>query len=143
MYRNLTAAEIGPLLPAIHRAIVEPAPSGEMFADTIRVEGLRLLAKHRIAEGMPACVRYLRDQNPWSSENRTPELMTILAGYGAHAKAVIPELRAIADFFEHDEQDFPRHLSLVKAESVRGTIRAIEASEERPELVPLDSGQPR
>ncbi|MFM7250053.1 MAG: DUF6288 domain-containing protein [Planctomycetaceae bacterium] len=143
VYRNLTAAEIGPLLPAIHRAIVEPAPSGEMFADTIRVEGLRLLAKHRIAEGMPACVRYLRDQNPWSSENRTPELMTILAGYGAHAKAVIPELRAIADFFEHDEQDFPRHLSLVKAECVRGTIRAIEASEERPELVPLDSGRPR
>lgn len=139
VYRNLTAAEIGPLLPAIHRAIVEPAPSGEMFADTIRVEGLRLLAKHRIAEGMPACVRYLRDQNPWSSENRTPELMTILAGYGAHAKAVIPELRAIADFFEHDEQDFPRHLSLVKAESVRGTIRAIEASEELPELVPLDA----
>lgn len=139
VYRNLTAAEIGPLLPAIHRAIVEPAPSGEMFADTIRVEGLRLLAKHRIAEGMPACVRYLRDQNPWSSENRTPELMTILAGYGAHAKAVIPELRAIADFFEHDEQDFPRHLSLVKAESVRGTIRAIEASEEFPELVPLDA----
>ena len=110
-----------------------------MFADTIRVEGLRLLATHRIAEGMPACVRYLRDQNPWSSENRTPELMTILAGYGAHAKAVIPELRAIADFFEHDEQDFPRHLSLVKAESVRGTIRAIEASEELPELVPLDA----
>ena len=143
VYRNLTGAEIRPLLPAIHRAIVEPAPSGEMFADTIRVEGLRVLAKHRIAEGIPACVRYTRDQNPWSSQNRTPELMAILLGYGAHAKAVIPELNAIADSFEHEERDFPRHLSLVKAESVRETIRAIEASDERPELVPLDAGQPR
>ena len=143
VYRRLTADEIRPLLPAIHRAIVEPAPSGEMFADTIRVEGLRVLARHRIAEGMPACVRYVRDQNPWSSENRTPELMAILLEYGAHAKSVIPELNAIADFFEHEERDFPRHLSLVKAESVRETIRAIEASEERPELVPIDAGQPR
>jgi hypothetical protein len=140
VYRNLSAADIRPLLPAIHQAIVEPAPSGEMFADTIRVEGLRVLARHRIAEGMPACVRYVRDQNPWSSENRTPELMAILRGYGANAKAVIPELSAIADYFEHEERDFPRHLSLVKAESVRETIRAIEASDERPELVPIDVG---
>ena len=44
VYRNLSSEEIKPLLPAIHQAIVEPAPSGEMFADTIRVEGLRLLA---------------------------------------------------------------------------------------------------
>ena len=143
VYRHLTAAEIKPLLPAIYRAVVEPAPSGEMFADGIRVEGLRVLARHRIAEGMHACVRYTRDQNPWSSENRTPELMAILLGYGANAKAVIPELGAIADYFEHDEPDFPRHLSLVKAKSVRETIRAIEASTEAPELVPLAAGQPR
>ncbi len=40
VYRNLSMQDIKPLLPAIHRAIVEPAPSGEMFADGIRVEGL-------------------------------------------------------------------------------------------------------
>lgn len=143
VYRNLSADEIQPLLPAIHRAIVEPAPSGEMFADTIRVEGLRVLAKHRIAEGMLACVRYTRDQNPWSSENRTPELMAILRSYGGNAKTVIPELNTIADYFEHHEPDFPRHLSLVKATSVRETIRAIEASTDSPELVPIDAGPDR
>ena len=143
VYRNLTADEIQPLLPAIYRAIVEPAPSGEMFADTIRVEGLRVLAKHRIAEGMLACVRYTRDQNPWSSENRTPELMEILRSYGGNAKSVIPELNSIADYFEHDEPDFPRHLSLVKAQAVRETIRTIEAATDSPELVPIAAGSPR
>jgi hypothetical protein len=135
VYRNLTADEIKPLLPAILQAVVEPAPSGEMFADEIRVEGLRLIAKHRIREGIDACVKYTRDQNPWSSENRTPKLMEILLTYGANAKPVIPELTKIADYFEKDEKDFPRHLMLMKAKCVRETIRAIEAATDKPELI--------
>ena len=134
VYRILSAEEIQPLLPAIYQAIVEPAPSGEMFADTIRVEGLRLLAKHRIEEGINACVRYTRDQNPWASEHRTPELMEILLSYGTHAQAAIPELTRIGNYFEKEEKDFPRNLMLQKAKSVRETIRAIEASTNTPVL---------
>jgi hypothetical protein len=134
VYRILSAEEIQPLLPAIYQAIVEPAPSGEMFADTIRVEGLRLLAKHRIEEGIDACVRYTRDQNPWASEHRTPELMEILLSYGTHAQAVIPELARIGNYFEKEEKNFPRNLMLQKAKSVRETIRAIEASTNTPVL---------
>ena len=137
VYRNLSAEEIKPLLPAIFQAIVQPAPSGEMFADSIRVEGLQLLAKHRIAEGISACVQYTRDQNPWASQERTPKLMKILLTYGTHAKAVIPELTRLADYFEKDEKDFPKNLMLVKAKSVRETIAAIEASTDTPELVRL------
>ena len=135
VYRNLYTEEITPLLPAIYQAVVEPAPSGEMFADGIRVEGLRLLAKHRIEEGISACVKYTRDQNPWASEKRTPELMKILLSYGTHAKPVIPELTKIADYFEKDEKDFPKKLMLLKAKSVRETIAAIEASTDSPELI--------
>jgi len=135
VYRNLSAEEIQPLLPAIYQAVVEPAPSGEMFADTIRVEGLRLLAKHRIEEGISACVKYTRDQNPWASEKRTPELMQILLSYGAHAKAVIPQLTRIADYFDKEEKNFPKHLMALKAKNVRETIAAIEASTDLPELV--------
>ena len=105
-----------------------------MFADSIRVEGLRLLAKHRIQEGIRACVNYTRDQNPWDSQERTPELMKILLSYGAHAKSVLPELTRIANYFEKDEKDFPKELMLMKAKCVRETIRAIEASTESPEL---------
>jgi hypothetical protein len=138
VYRNLSAEDITPLLPAIHWAITEPAPSGEMFADGIRVEGLRLFAKHRIEDGIAACVKYTRQQNPWESQIRTPELMKILLSYGTHAKAVIPELTKIANYFEKDEPNFPKELMKRKAKSVRDTIRAIEASTETPTLVRLN-----
>lgn len=137
VYRNLSVEEIKPLLPAIYQAIVDPAPSGEMFADSIRVEGLRLLARHRIEEGIRACVTYTRDQNPWDSQERTPELMKILLSYGTHAKSVIPELTKIADYFEKDEKNFPAELMRMKAECVRKTIIAIQASKESPELIRL------
>lgn len=137
VYRNLSAAAVAPLLPAILQAVMEPAPSGEMFADGIRVEGLRVLAKNRIEEGLRACVVYAREQNPWASEKRTPELMEILRTYGAHAQAVVPELRQLAEYFANDEPDFPRELMQQKARCVRETIAAIEAATERPALVKL------
>ncbi|MBL8695278.1 MAG: HEAT repeat domain-containing protein [Planctomycetes bacterium] len=137
VYRNLSASEIRPLLPAIYEAIVEPAPSGEMFADSIRVEGLRLLAKYHIEEGIDACVRYTRDQNPWDSQVRTPELMKILVSYGAHGKRVIPELQRIAHYFEKEEKDFPQDLMVMKAKCIRDTIQALEASKDFPKLARL------
>ena len=137
VYRHLSLEEIKPLLPAIHEAIVEPAPSGEMFADGIRLEGLRLLSQHHIEEGINALVIYTRDQNPWASQERTPELMKILLTYGTHAKAAIPELTKIANYFEKDEKDFPPDLMRMKGESVRETIAAIESSTDSPELVRL------
>lgn len=138
IYQRLTYEELKPLIPAILEAINTPAPSGEMFADGIRVEGLKLLAKHRLEEGITACVKYTREQNPWASEHRTPELMKILLTYGTHAKTVIPELTKIANYFEKDEKDFPKKLMLMKAESVRKTIAAIEASTDTPELIHLE-----
>jgi hypothetical protein len=137
IYQKLTLDEIRPLLPAVLEAINKPAPSGEMFADDIRMEGLRVLAKHHIEEGMNALVKYTRDQNPWASQNRTPELMKIVLAYGTHAKAVIPELRKIADYFERDEPDFPKNLGLQKASSIRDTIKVIEASNDSPTLIKL------
>ncbi len=137
VYRNLSADAIAPLLPAILAAVQEPAPSGEMFADGIRVEGLRVLARHRVEEGLHACVQYAREQNPWASEKRTPDLMQILLEYGAHAQAVVPELRRLADYFANDEPDFPRHLMQQKAKTVREAIAAIEAATARPELISL------
>jgi len=137
VYRNLPFKDIEPLLPAVLQAVEEPAPSGEMFADSIRVEGLRLLATHQVKEGIVACVKYTRYQNPWASQERTPELMKILLSYGAHGKAMIPELNKLADYFEKDEKDFPKKLMLMKAQCVRETIQAIEASTDLPELISL------
>jgi hypothetical protein len=134
VYRNLSSNDIKPLLPVIYQAVITPAPSGEMFADSIRLEGLRVLAKHRIKEGIPVCVAYTRSQNPWCSENRTPELMKILLSYGTHAKAVIPELTDLVKYFETKEKDFPKDVKIMSAKCVRATISAIKASTATPEL---------
>ena len=134
VYENLNYEEIRPLLPAVLEAVRTPAPSGEMFADEIRLAGCRLLSRHRVREGMQLCVQYTREQNPWSSENRTPEIMKCLLAYGSHAQPLVPELEKIARYFEHDEPDFPKHLMLVKAKCVRDTIAAIQASTDAPEL---------
>jgi hypothetical protein len=109
-----------------------------MFADGIRVDGLRPFAKHSIEEGIRACVRYTWQQNPWASELRTPELMEILLSHGTHAKAVVPELTQLANYFEKDEPIFPEQLMKQKAKCVRDTIRADVTSTETPKLIRLN-----
>jgi hypothetical protein len=131
VYENLTDDEIKPLLPAILRAVVEPAPSGIMFADGIRMEGLRILVKHQVPEGIKACVDWVRTQNHWHSPDRTVELMKILLEYGVAAKTAIPELKQIADSLEKDPQNrmrvlFPKQAKEVR-ETIRQTIPALEA----------------
>jgi hypothetical protein len=137
VYDNLTYDEIKPLLPAIHRAIVEPAPSGIMFSAIIRMRGLELFAKYRISEGIELLVDYARNQKGHGSQRRIVKVMEMLKTYGTHGKRVIPQLEAAAKYFENGEKNFPRHLSLGKAKLVRETIKAIEASTDEPELIPL------
>ncbi len=119
---------------AVLEAIEKPAPSGEMFADGVRLNGLKVLATHHIRRGLDACVEYLRSQNPWASEKRTPEILQVLEAYGAHAQRVIPQLSQAAAVFDQGEPNFPKKLSQQKAEAVRATIDTIRSSAERPVL---------
>jgi hypothetical protein len=103
VYENLTYDEIKPLLPAIHDAIVTPAPSGIMFASGIRLSGVELLAKHRIREGLPLCIQIM-EIDKWGKRDRITRCLTTLATYGAAAKAVLPELRQVEqNLLDHRE----------------------------------------
>ena len=130
----LTYQDIQPLLPAILEAIVKPAPSGEMFADGVRIAGLKVLAKYHLEEGMKACVDYIRNQSAHSSQVRTPQLLAILETYGAHAQRCIPELEKLAATYDAGESDFPKVMSKQKAQAVRASIETIRKSAERPPL---------
>ena len=112
-----------------------------MYASNIRLAGLELLARHRIREGIRACVTFARDQNPWASEHRTPKIMKILTSYGTAAKEVIGDLEALAKFYE-TQPNFPRNLSKDKAAVVRETIKAIQAATDQPPLRGLDADGP-
>ena len=137
LYEHMSYDQIRPLLPAICAAVVKPAPSGIMYASYIRLAGLKLLAKHRIKEGIRACVVFAKDQNPWASEKRTPKIMKILTSYGAAAKEVIPELEALIGFYQ-TQTNFPPKLSKDKANVVRQTIEALKAATNQPTLRSLE-----
>jgi hypothetical protein len=133
VYGKLTDEELDQLWPDIFEAVVEPAPSGEMFADGVRLAGLKLLAKHHVKEGIRACLGYARDQNPWASENRMWTIMTVLKSYGAAAQAVLPELRKLATYCKN-EKDFPENCRKKKTAAVEDAIKAIEAATDQPKL---------
>jgi hypothetical protein len=137
VYANLSFEELKPLLPAIHEAIVKPAPSGIMFCDEIQTGGLELFAKHHVDEGVELLADYVRSQKAHASEHRIVTILNLLKSYGAHAQRVIPVLESHIRYFENDEPDFPKHLSLQKAQAVRDAIAAIKASTDKPGLISL------
>jgi hypothetical protein len=137
VFTRLSFAEIQPLLPAVLEAIQKPAPSGEMFADEVRLNGLKVLAAHHVEAGMQACVDYLQQQNPWASEHRTPKILAILDHYGADAQRLIPQLQEAAAAFDRGEPDFPKRLSQQKAAAVRAAIEKIQTATDRPKLKQL------
>ena len=104
LYRQLSYEEIKPFLPAVHKAIVERAPSGVMFSNGIRLEGLELLARHRIREGMSLCLDIL-DLDSWGKRHRAMRCLKILRNYGGAAKPLLPRLREVeSQLREHREQ---------------------------------------
>jgi len=103
IYGKFTYEQIKPLLPAIHEAIVTPSPSGIMFADGIRIAGLKVFAKHRIKEGIPLCLSLL-DLDRWNKRSRIQQCLEALAAYGPAAKPMLPQLRQLEkDLLAHPE----------------------------------------
>lgn len=135
LYSKLSADEIAPLLPAIHQAVVNPAPSGEMFADGIRLSGLEVLAKHRIAEGMPLCLEVMEIER-WGKQKRIEGCLHALQAYGGAAKPLLPRLAQLEkDLQAHPEaKGMQSHIALVRA-----TAKVISGDQNPPTLRSLTS----
>jgi hypothetical protein len=136
IYSHMTYQELTPLLDAINQSIIEPAPSGIMFADDIRVSGLEFFVKHKIYEGMAGIVQYARDQKLHGSKRRLITVMKFLVSYGAHAKETIPKLQALVTYFP-TQTAHPRSINREKSKIVEEAIQKIQAATERPKLIYL------
>ncbi|MDF1851573.1 MAG: DUF6288 domain-containing protein [Verrucomicrobiales bacterium] len=135
VYQFLTYEEIEPLLPAIYEAVVEPAPSGIMFADGIRLSGLEMLAKHRIKEGLPLCLEVMNIE-AWGKKGRIARCLKALAAYGGSARLMLPDLVKL----EQDLRNHRESKSLEKEiQAVIDTRIAIEKDEDPPALRSLTS----
>jgi hypothetical protein len=109
-----------------------------MFDGQIQSAGLDLFSRHHVSEGIELLADYVRLQKPHGSQKHIVVLLEMLKRYGAHAQRAIPRLEKAIHYFENEEQDFPRELSLQKAEMVRQTIREIQKMTDKPELVELN-----
>lgn len=130
VYKNLTYEEIEPLLPFIYQAIVEPAPSGIMFADGIRLSGLEILAKLRIQEGMALCLD-LMEIDRWGKAHRITACLKALQAYGGAAQPLLPRLAEL----EKQLLAHPEAKSLQpQIELVRETMAVIQADQQPQKL---------
>ena len=94
VYSKLSYEEALPLLPAVKKSILEPAPSGVMFSGPSRTTGLKLFARHRIAEGMPMCLEVM-EPDMWGKTARIKGCLKVLESYGGQAKSQIKDLEKI------------------------------------------------
>jgi len=134
IYENLSFQEIQPFLPAIYEAIVKPAPSGEMFADGVRLAGLDLLARNHIKEGLPLCVS-LMEINRHGKKDRIPRCLESLTRYGGAAKPLLPQLRQMeTDLRAHSEAKMLQ----APIDSLNTIIKNIQNAKETVELRSLN-----
>jgi hypothetical protein len=135
IYKNLTIEQLGPILPDILHAIEVPSPSGIMFSSGIRLQGLDLLAKNRIKEGLPMCLKTM-EIHKWGKKSRVSSCLKTLRGYGpAAAKTILPELRDLEkDMLKHSEAK-----SVLKdaVQQIRAIIQEAEKNTGKPDFVPL------
>ncbi len=128
IYGKLTDHDIAILLPDVIQAVQKMAPSGEMFADGIRLAGLDLLSRLGIREGMPLCLEVI-DAGRWGLGRRMPKCLECLSRYGTHAKEVLPRLKELRKEFGKPDEN---------SAMLDQTITAIESSTKNPPLIGLE-----
>lgn len=97
VYKTLSFEEIAPLLPAIRESVLKPATSGVMFSGPARTTGIKLFAKHRIAEGMEMCIEVM-EPTLWGKGSRIKGCLKVLESYGGHAKSQIKALEEMEQY---------------------------------------------
>ncbi len=129
MYPLLTPAEQAALMTDIITAIKVPAPSGEMFAYGIRMDGLKLLAQLRIREGMDLCVDIMNERR-WGRDfegaARTLQL------YGGSAREMLPRLKnETRAIIQGEDKERPAKLEkLIAAIESDNTVQPLRSAEE-------------
>jgi hypothetical protein len=128
IYSKLTDRDIAILLSDVVQAVKTMAPSGEMFADGIRLAGLDLLSRLGIHEGMALCIEVI-EADRWGLGRRMPKCLEYLTRYGTHAKEVLPQLREIRGQLGK---------SAANIAMVDEAIAAIEGSTSTPTLIRME-----
>ncbi|HAS84126.1 MAG TPA: hypothetical protein DCS43_15960 [Verrucomicrobia bacterium] len=92
VYPMLSKSQKDVLWGDIYRATRDIAPSGIMFADGVRLNGLKLMQAEGIEEGIQLAVDFMSEAR-WGAGQRENGGIDVLKGYGGNAKLALPLLR--------------------------------------------------
>jgi hypothetical protein len=121
-YGKLTEAQLALLWKDIYQAVKVPASADIMFSGGVRLEGLKLMAKHHTREGLELGIWLLTNQKPHGSGGFTKNVLDdVIKPYGGYAKPYIPQLAKAAEYLG---QKFYNNSEA--AAMVRDTIKQIE-----------------
>ena len=130
---QLTTDDVKALAPDILAAIDIPAPADTMFANEIRMAGLKALSKYHFKEGIRVGLKFAQTQSAHGSESRTGEILAEVLRYGTAAKEILPDLKKLITQFQNEE-DFPDWAKEQKIASVKKAIKDLEATTTQPTL---------
>jgi hypothetical protein len=137
IYPLLTADELDQLWGDVYRATRHIAPSGIMFASGARTHGLKLMAQHRVKEGMELAAWYIRWQKGHGGPGRVPAALEALESYGTHAQALIPYLEEHVEYWKTRRNPRREPGPDDTANRILASIERIKAAEETPELISI------
>ena len=134
IYPKLTPAERKQLWLDIYKATQVIAPSGIMFASGNRTDGLQLMSKHHVMEGLDLAAWYIRFQKGHGGRSRVPIVLKAIENYGVHAKRIIPELNRHIVFWESKRNKRRAVPADDSANLIRATVKKIEGMSDNPKV---------
>jgi hypothetical protein len=137
IYPRLTEEDLAVLWGDIYRASRRIAPSGIMFATSVRTNGLKLMAKHGIKEGMYLAAWYIRWQKAHGAPGRVPAALEALEMYGTHAQSLIPYLQEHVEYWMAKRKPGREPGPDDTANRILATIDKIKRAEHTPTLTSI------
>jgi hypothetical protein len=126
IYPSLNDGQRRQLWRDIHRATRDMSPSGIMFADGVRLNGLKLMLANNVEEGVQMTIDYMSESR-WGQGRRHREVLPILAGYGPAAKKALPALLKMKEAWSASKKTPERDMA--KLDSAIEAIRTGKAKD--------------
>lgn len=122
VYPKLNEHDLKALWKDIYVATRDISPSGIMFADQPRAEGLRLMQVQGIQEGVDLAIGFMLEER-WGSQGRESAALEVLKDYGPAAKKALPYLENMLT---------KSNIKQEEAERIQAAIKAINSGESKP-----------
>jgi len=95
VFEHLSKDDLKELWGDIYHATKDKAPSGVMFAGAMRSNGIKIMAKNHIKEGLPIGVHYVFEQSGWGNFQRKRNGIPALEPYGMLIEPYFPKIETI------------------------------------------------